>query len=678
MKSEQQTLHFAFGPVQGFVSQARRTRDLWAGSYLLSWLAGHAMSALLNKGGEIKMPDVKGDALLQQICHPQEIDLDHPASHLGSLPNRFTALVPDGVDGTVCTEAIHKNWQRVTDAVFSLVSDKLGPVGNDIWKRQTGKFWECTWVIGEAGYLLNHRKNFRIHFPQPEPGEKCTVCGEREELSDQRRRPEMNTWWEKLSESISEIHGLDLRDNERLCAVCLTKRLFPRVAGQAIGWKVPEFYPSTLYMSAVDWIIHVLELAKNDVGVKNEDDLGVYPAAVQLLKTVEAQDRDGFVKYGEKRAWYRIAGIKELVESCPELEKLKTIQYVDGAVFYQDALRQKDLKLSKSARPEVLNALEKLQKVVCKHPKTKHTPATASPFYALLLMDGDNMGKLVGNRPDKERGRISLALSEFTRKIPEIVREHNGMLLYAGGDDVFALLPVSTALECARLCRVAYQCSFKEHAPFIQDADGTISAAVQYVQMNTALGVVVRDAHVLLDTVAKDGTGRDALACRVWKRGGPILTWTQPWTEIDNGSLVESVLDAFTDETTGFSSKFFYKLPRLFELINAGHKENTKNEESRKAKQDVQQPLSDNDMQDLLIAEYLADREHDWTDPAQPDKELPQTEILAIARKRLEQLLGLCRERSRNVTGEGTPEITNGGYSNAGALLVRFLAQKEV
>ncbi|MCI5223440.1 MAG: type III-B CRISPR-associated protein Cas10/Cmr2, partial [Candidatus Electrothrix sp. AR4] len=106
MKSEQQTLHFAFGPVQDFVSQARRTRDLWAGSYLLSWLAGHAMSALLNKGGEIKMPDVKGDALLQQICHPQEIDLDHTASHLGPLPNRFTALVPDGVDGTVCTEAI--------------------------------------------------------------------------------------------------------------------------------------------------------------------------------------------------------------------------------------------------------------------------------------------------------------------------------------------------------------------------------------------------------------------------------------------------------------------------------------------------------------------------------------------------------------------------------------------
>ncbi|MDQ3773077.1 MAG: hypothetical protein M3461_01130 [Pseudomonadota bacterium] len=34
-------LHFTLGPVQGFVAQARRTRDLWGGSFLLSWLFRH-------------------------------------------------------------------------------------------------------------------------------------------------------------------------------------------------------------------------------------------------------------------------------------------------------------------------------------------------------------------------------------------------------------------------------------------------------------------------------------------------------------------------------------------------------------------------------------------------------------------------------------------------------------
>jgi CRISPR-associated protein Cmr2 len=36
-------LHFSLGPVQGFVAQARRTRDFWAGSFILSYLAGQAM-----------------------------------------------------------------------------------------------------------------------------------------------------------------------------------------------------------------------------------------------------------------------------------------------------------------------------------------------------------------------------------------------------------------------------------------------------------------------------------------------------------------------------------------------------------------------------------------------------------------------------------------------------------
>ena len=36
-------LDLSIGPVQSFVAQSRRTRDLWGSSYLLSYLAAHAM-----------------------------------------------------------------------------------------------------------------------------------------------------------------------------------------------------------------------------------------------------------------------------------------------------------------------------------------------------------------------------------------------------------------------------------------------------------------------------------------------------------------------------------------------------------------------------------------------------------------------------------------------------------
>ena len=49
-------LMVSIGPVQGFVAQARRTRDLWAGSFLLSWLTGKAMAAVTAAGGRILVP----------------------------------------------------------------------------------------------------------------------------------------------------------------------------------------------------------------------------------------------------------------------------------------------------------------------------------------------------------------------------------------------------------------------------------------------------------------------------------------------------------------------------------------------------------------------------------------------------------------------------------------------
>ena len=41
--------HFMLSPVQSFISQARRTRDFWAGSFLLSWLSAVAMQAVLKQ-----------------------------------------------------------------------------------------------------------------------------------------------------------------------------------------------------------------------------------------------------------------------------------------------------------------------------------------------------------------------------------------------------------------------------------------------------------------------------------------------------------------------------------------------------------------------------------------------------------------------------------------------------
>src|SRR3954470_3901239 len=84
-------LSFSLGPVQSFIASARSVRDLWTGSYLLSWLAFRAMQPLLGRYGPdaLVTPPPRGKLPLEP---GDRLDRDRPSA---CLPNRFLAIVPD-------------------------------------------------------------------------------------------------------------------------------------------------------------------------------------------------------------------------------------------------------------------------------------------------------------------------------------------------------------------------------------------------------------------------------------------------------------------------------------------------------------------------------------------------------------------------------------------------------
>src|SRR5690606_4225631 len=70
--------------------------------------------------------------------------------------------------------------------------------------------------------------------------------------------------------------------------------------------------------------------------------------------------------------------------------------------------------------------------------------------YAVLVADGDRMGEYLGTLTSADAHRqFSSRLEEFARQAGETVRGHRGVLVYSGGDDVLAFLPVDLALACA-------------------------------------------------------------------------------------------------------------------------------------------------------------------------------------------------------------------------------------
>ena len=183
-------------------------------------------------------------------------------------------------------------------------------------------------------------------------------------------------------------------------------------------------------------------------------------------------------------------------------------------------------------------------------------------FYALFLADGDRLGELLARLGGET---VSTALKVFTGDVPKVVERHDGVTVYAGGDDVLAMLPAPSALACAQALSDAYRKAFADKGA---KGEATLSAAVIFAHVRLPLGHVLGEAHHLLDAVAKDGNGRDSLVAAVLKPGGPYCQWVTTWTRPGTGGAARATdqlhgllrqLDMNTAEL-GLSSALVYRM----------------------------------------------------------------------------------------------------------------------
>jgi CRISPR-associated protein Cmr2 len=220
-------------------------------------------------------------------------------------------------------------------------------------------------------------------------------------------------------------------------------------------------------------------------------------------------------------------------------------------------------------------------------------------YYGLLLMDGDRMGAwLAGGgeyaisyrqsfHPQVRAGfdeharsepalqsyaaqkravspnrhlSISAALNDFSLAVvPHVVeQEHLGRVIYAGGDDVMAMLPVADLLPAMQRLRVAYAGHDPAHEAgdfsrdglrlhkgfaFLREGQGrrqrlmrmmgelaTASAGAVVAHHQAPLGAVLRELRVA-EARAKGAGGRNAFTLTVVKRSGGALTVTAKWGE---------------------------------------------------------------------------------------------------------------------------------------------------
>jgi CRISPR-associated protein Cmr2 len=473
--SEGHLLLVSIGPVQDFIAQARRSRDLWFGSHLLSELSRAAAKSLAGAGAQLIFPALdKGDRELSPCDAPTRDDGKAPVS----IANKILAQCSEGADPrTIAVNArvaAKQRWRAIAKGVRTgraaavLASDIDG-----VWNEQIEDALEfyAAWAPLADGYpaarqaaeqALAGRKNLREFRPWRHDragAPKSSLDGGRVSvLPKEREHP--------------EFKRLRISDGEQLDAVGLVKRA---------GFEPEQFVP-LVNVAAGPWLKRAADQAPEALA-------GLRSACRTLnIPRVDRPDLPVAGLYG-----------------------------FDASVLYPSRWVPlfKELEIAADpadARQWGEDHLGPLLKAM------RRAGGGEPPAYvACLAADGDNMGKALAQRPDAEDHRhFSRALAEFPADARRIVeQEHLGSLIYAGGDDVLAFLPVANAPDCAAALAKAFGLRLER----------TNIENVPTLSVGIGVGHVLEQMSTLLDLArsaeraAKDA-GRNALSIIVDKRSG--------------------------------------------------------------------------------------------------------------------------------------------------------------
>lgn len=438
---------FSIGPVQRFISEARRTHDLFLGSQLLSYLMFHAISAV---------PDYESRVIYPRLAKDTGKNIVQARNQ--RLPNRLIFIGQDSPveDAEKVEAAIRGAWRTVCEAVWKHMTEdkKYAPdLNHKLWETQVDNWLEIYWVISDGSDyrqqmrqvqdLLDARKLMK-HVPTLKArGVKSTLSGTFQALhakeSDQPRKA-IQRYWSEIREKVAEDNPSLLREGERLSAIDVVKRFAHDVKDTKLRETLGEVdrFPSTASIATATFRLQLLEQWE-----EMQEHVWNY---LNILKRM----RVNFSLHEP----YPFISIKAQNDSA----KLNLLCY-DGDFFFPETLREVTIKdyVKPADVAEALQyrdaALEKL--LVLRKKASDLGLASPSAYYAILMMDGDGMGQYINQLTEQTEHRdFSQALAEFAQAAQTICeKNYPGRLVYSGGDDVLALFPIDCVLEAAEALR---------------------------------------------------------------------------------------------------------------------------------------------------------------------------------------------------------------------------------
>ncbi|WP_456321294.1 type III-B CRISPR-associated protein Cas10/Cmr2 [Palaeococcus sp. (in: euryarchaeotes)] len=581
-------------PVQKFIANSRKESDLWASSHLLSMLTFKAIEPVIEEFGPeaIIYPSMKDQPFFLKFMLEEEVK----GEEIANLPNKALAIIPEQ-EFDKLKEKIVKNvedflsglydevieWARqkfnLSDEdysgyrdillnYFTVSIEKLELYGETSFGeiedllRNAGLYDEDVKILLDAFEKSKEEYGGRLYLIEFYPFllkilealGSSTLADDR--YKNKKKQPEGWKCWlcggnlAILGDKKGYKQLKDLWKGEPLCPVCLVKRYYRKWFRETFGKDVSFDSVTDIAIGYNDWIG---KLRKNN---KHEEFLN-------NLKRIN-----------------------------PDL--VKEERPIDSDLYYPEEITEDTIKkkLEEARKPTNINkkAMEDAKKTLNEIYKKIGKP---SKYYTILVMDGDDMGKLIagevgedafklvnrihpsleadlrnkfGEKAEKLKyystpqlhRSISETLANFSiHEVPGIVEKNRGLPIYAGGDDILALLPVDTALKAAKELHEKF--ASEESSRRLMPA-WRISAGLLIVHYKHPLYDALEKARQLLK-LAKD-SGKNRIAIGLLKRSGDYYTGIYRWEKLED---LEKLGELIKEDKIG--RRFIYHLMRILNSV---------------------------------------------------------------------------------------------------------------
>lgn len=194
-----------------------------------------------------------------------------------------------------------------------------------------------------------------------------------------------------------------------------------------------------------------------------------------------------------------------------------------------------------------------------------------NPYFAIMLSDGDSIGAWLGKNSSIRKEELneefhtefSKRLSNYAKRVVEEPYPFR-QVIYAGGDDLLALLHPHDAIFYARKCAQIFEEQLKSLAK--EGGKPSVSAGILVAHAKTNFQMLLEKVR-FLESKAKSVKGKGAVCMGFMTRTGDITYFVAKWDHLE---LYDELFKAFREKA--LSSRIVYDLRILSEVFN-GEKE---------------------------------------------------------------------------------------------------------